>query len=75
MMFYSSEEFHDHLVRLGKRYGKVYSFTLFGTAFVVMNDHKVMKEAFSDSRLNDRGDNEILAKSFSPAGKFILQNF
>ena len=75
VMFYSDEELHEHLIRLGKRYGKIYSFTVFGLPFVVMNDHKVMKEAFSDLRLNDRGENEVLAKTFSPAGKITTYFF
>ena len=70
VIYYSDEQLHEHLIRLGKRYGKVFSFTLFGTPFVVMNDHQVMKEAFNDLRLNDRGENEMLTRTFSHTSKF-----
>ena len=69
VMYYSDEPLHEHITRLGKRYGKVFSFTVFGTPFVVVNDHQVMKEALNDLRLNDRGENEMFMRTFSPTSK------
>ena len=77
---YKGVPLYKYLVQLSKRYGKVYSFTALGTHFVVLNDNKSIREAFQDTRLNDRGDDELVDKFFSRSCKFhwhdiVQQNY
>ena len=67
---YKGVELHKYLIELGRRYGKMYSFTAFGIPVVVLNDMKLIREAFQRMTLNDRGDNELQAKLFSRTCKY-----
>ncbi|XP_072043283.1 cytochrome P450 2U1-like [Amphiura filiformis] len=59
-MFYKQEELHLLATRLGQKYGKIYSFDVFGLVFVVINDYSIMKEANNDPILSDKGHNNEL---------------
>ncbi|XP_072015657.1 cytochrome P450 2G1-like [Amphiura filiformis] len=52
-------------MELGNKYGQVFSFTALGMPIVVLNEYQAIREAFQDTKLNDRGENEIQAKIFS----------
>ena len=65
---YKGEDLHLLALRLGRKYGKLYSFDLFGYVFVVMNEFSVIKEGNSNPLLSDKGfSNEVENKLF---GKF-----
>ena len=68
---YKGVELQKYLIALGRRYGKMYSFTAFGIQVVVLNDMTLIREAFQRMTLNDRGDNELQAKLFSPTCKLF----
>ncbi|XP_072035943.1 cytochrome P450 2U1-like [Amphiura filiformis] len=57
---YKGEELHMILTRLGHKYGKIYSFNLFGLVVVVINDFSSMQEGLNDPALNNRGYNNFL---------------
>ncbi|XP_072035611.1 vitamin D 25-hydroxylase-like [Amphiura filiformis] len=59
-MFYKQEELHVFATRLEQKYGKIYSFDVFGLVFVVINDYSIMKEANNDPILSDKGHNNEL---------------
>ncbi|XP_072035945.1 cytochrome P450 2J4-like [Amphiura filiformis] len=61
-MFYKQEEMHLLATRLGQKYGKIYSFDLFGLVFVVINDFSIMKEGNNNPLLSDKGHNNELEK-------------
>ena len=69
---YKGVPLYKYLVELSKRYGSVYSFTAMGIPFVILNDNASIREAFQDTKLNDRGDNEMQAKLFSRSCKYNL---
>ncbi|XP_072018591.1 cytochrome P450 2U1-like [Amphiura filiformis] len=57
---YKGEELHKIATRLGFKYGKIYSFDLFGLVVVVINDFSIMQEGFNDPALNNKGYNNAL---------------
>ncbi|XP_072035375.1 cytochrome P450 2U1-like [Amphiura filiformis] len=57
---YKGEELHMILTRLGHKYGKIYSFNLFGLVVVVINDFFIMQEGLNDPALNNKGYNNFL---------------
>ncbi|XP_072047972.1 cytochrome P450 2U1-like [Amphiura filiformis] len=57
---YKGEELHTILTRLGNKYGKIYSFNLFGLVVVVINDFSIMQEGLNDPALNNKGYNNFL---------------
>ncbi|XP_072016410.1 cytochrome P450 2G1-like [Amphiura filiformis] len=61
---YKGEPFYKFLVKLGNKHGQVYSFTALGIPIVVLNEYKAIREAFQDTKLNDRGENEMQVKAF-----------
>ena len=67
---YKGVPLYKYLVKLSQRYGSVYSFTVFGIPFVVLNDNTAIREAFQNIKLQDRGDNEMQAKLFSRSCKY-----
>ncbi|XP_072016399.1 cytochrome P450 2G1-like [Amphiura filiformis] len=62
---YKGERLNKFLMKLGNKYGQVYSFTVFGMPIVVLNEYQAIREAYQDTKLNDRGENELQAKMFS----------
>ncbi|XP_072014923.1 cytochrome P450 2A10-like [Amphiura filiformis] len=62
---YKGERLNKFLMKLGNKYGQVYSFTVFGMPIVVLNEYQAIREAYQDAKLNDRGVNELQAKMFS----------
>ena len=67
---YKGVPLYKYLVKLSQRYGSVYSFTALGIPFVILNDITSIRKAFQDTKLNDRGDNEMQAKVFSRSCKY-----
>ena len=67
---YKGVPLYKYLVKLSHRYGSVYSFTALGIPFVILNDIASIRKAFHDTRLNDRGDNEMQTKIFSRSCKY-----
>ena len=67
---YKGEEIHQHLVKLSNKFGKVFSFTIFGIPFVVLSDLKLIREAFQRVTLNDRGANKVQIRLFSRICKY-----
>ncbi|XP_072019396.1 cytochrome P450 2U1-like isoform X1 [Amphiura filiformis] len=57
---YKGEELHMIVTRLGHKYGKIYSFDLFGLVVVVINDFSIMQEGLNDPALNNKGYNNVL---------------
>ncbi|XP_072019395.1 cytochrome P450 2U1-like [Amphiura filiformis] len=57
---YKGEELHMIVKRLGQKYGKIYSFDLFGLIFVAINDFSIMQEGLNDPALNNKGYNNAL---------------
>ncbi|XP_072019393.1 cytochrome P450 2J5-like [Amphiura filiformis] len=57
---YKGEELHMIVTRLGHKYGKIYSFDLFGLVVVVINDFSIMQEGLNDPALNNKGYNNTL---------------
>ncbi|XP_072014943.1 cytochrome P450 2B5-like [Amphiura filiformis] len=48
------EPLYKFLMKLGSKYGQVFSFTAFGTPVVVLNQYQAIREAFQDAKLSDR---------------------
>ncbi len=70
---HKGEPLYKFFMKLGVKYGSVYSFIALGRPVVVLNDHEAIREAFQDSKINDRGDNgEIQEKMFGRTSKWIL---
>ncbi|XP_072019394.1 cytochrome P450 2U1-like [Amphiura filiformis] len=57
---YKGEELHMIVTRLGHKYGKIYSFNLFGLVVVVINDFSIMQEGLNDPALSNKGYNNAL---------------
>ncbi|XP_072035941.1 cytochrome P450 2U1-like [Amphiura filiformis] len=57
---YKGEELHMILTRLGHKYGKIYSFNLFGLVVVVINDFSILQEGLNNPALNNKGYNNFL---------------
>ena len=57
---YKGEEMHLLATRLAEKYGKIYSFDLFGLVFVVMNDFATVREGNNDRALQNKGYNNEL---------------
>ncbi|XP_072037042.1 cytochrome P450 2J4-like [Amphiura filiformis] len=85
-MFYKREELHMLATRLGQKYGKIFSFDLFGLVFVVINDFDMIKEASNNPLNSNKGfNNEFEYKVFGSTvhsykhmteyRKFALQTF
>ena len=69
---YKGEPFYKFFMKLSLKYGSVYSFTALGRLVVVLNDHEAIREAFQDTKLNDRGlHGKLVAKMFSKTRKLI----
>ncbi|XP_072045903.1 cytochrome P450 2J6-like [Amphiura filiformis] len=62
---YKGEPLYKFLTKLGNKHGQVFSFTALGMHVVVLNEYQAIREAFQDTKLNDRGENEMQAKIFS----------
>ncbi|XP_072014919.1 cytochrome P450 2A10-like [Amphiura filiformis] len=62
---YKGEPLYKFLMGLSNKYGQVFSFTALGIPIVVLNEFKAIRDAFQDTKLNDRGENEMQAKVFS----------
>ncbi|XP_072014748.1 cytochrome P450 2G1-like [Amphiura filiformis] len=62
---YKGEPLYKLLTKLGNKYGHVFSFTALGMPVVVLNEYQAIREAFQDSKLSDRGENETQAKIVS----------
>ncbi|XP_072014961.1 cytochrome P450 2G1-like [Amphiura filiformis] len=62
---YKGEPLHKFLVKLGNKYGQVFSFTALGMPVVVLNENQAIREAYQDTKLSDRGENKMQAKVFS----------
>ncbi|XP_072015656.1 cytochrome P450 2A10-like [Amphiura filiformis] len=60
---YKGESLYKFLVKLGNKYGQVFSFTALGIPVVVLNDYKAIREAFQDTKLSDRGSAEMIIKA------------
>ena len=54
-----------HLIatRLAEKYGKIYSFDLFGLVFVVMNDFATVREGNNDRALQNKGYNNAIEEA------------
>ncbi|XP_072018492.1 cytochrome P450 2U1-like [Amphiura filiformis] len=57
---YKGEELHMIVTRLGHKYGKIYSFDLFGLVVVIINDFSIMQQGFNDPALSNKGYNNAL---------------
>ncbi len=64
-VLYKGEPLYKFLMKLGQKYGNIFSFTALGIPVIVLNDYQAIREAFQDTKLSDRGDNEMQAKVFS----------
>ncbi|XP_072014928.1 cytochrome P450 2B4-like [Amphiura filiformis] len=62
---YKGEPLYKFLVKLGNKYGQVFSFKALGMPIVVLNENQAIREAFQDMKLSDRGENKMQAKVFS----------
>ncbi len=72
---HKGEPLYKFYTRLGLKYGSVFSYTALGRQIVVFNDYKAIREAFQDTKLNDRGDHgELIAKMFSKTCKLRVHN-
>ncbi|XP_072015541.1 cytochrome P450 2A10-like isoform X1 [Amphiura filiformis] len=60
---YKGESLYKFLVKLGNKYGQVFSFTVLGIPVVVLNDYKAIREAFQDTKLSDRGGSDMIIKA------------
>ncbi len=60
---YKGEEMHLLATRLAEKYGKIYSFDLFGLVFVVLNDFATVREGNYDRALQNKGYNNTLAEA------------
>ncbi|XP_072015531.1 cytochrome P450 2A10-like isoform X2 [Amphiura filiformis] len=61
---YKGEPLYKFLMGLGNKYGQVISFTALGMPVVVLNEYQAIREAFQDTKLSDRGENEMQVKAF-----------
>ncbi|XP_072014922.1 cytochrome P450 2G1-like [Amphiura filiformis] len=61
---YKGEPLYTFLMKLGNKHGQVFSFTALGMHVVVLNEYQAIREAFQDTKLSDRGENETQAKTF-----------
>ncbi|XP_072014960.1 cytochrome P450 2B5-like [Amphiura filiformis] len=68
---YKGEPLHKFFVKLGNRYGQVFSFTALGIPVVVLNENQAIREAYQDTKLSDRGENKMQAKVYSPTWRRI----
>ena len=66
---YRGETLPEYFSELAKRYGKCFSFRAFGIPVVVLNDVKLIREAFQTATLNDRVENENIVKVMSRTSK------
>ncbi|XP_072014927.1 cytochrome P450 2C23-like [Amphiura filiformis] len=57
---YKGEPLYKYLMMLGNKYGQVFSFTVLGKPVVVLNDYQAIREAFQNTKLNDRGNNDVV---------------
>ncbi|XP_072015479.1 cytochrome P450 2G1-like [Amphiura filiformis] len=62
---YKGEPLYKFLLKLGNKHGQVFSFTALGMPIVVLNEYQAIREALKDTKLSDRGENEMQAKIFS----------
>lgn len=56
---YVREDFHLRLTKLGKKYGPIYQIFLGSKRVVVINDAKIIKEAFRQPVFSGRPDTEL----------------
>ncbi|XP_072015539.1 cytochrome P450 2A10-like [Amphiura filiformis] len=63
---YKGEPLYKFLMHLGNKHGQVFSFTALGIPIIVLNEYQAIREAFQNTKLSDRGKNEMQAKVFSP---------
>ena len=73
---YKGEDLHLLALRLGRKYGNLYSFDLFGYVFVVMNEFSVIKEGSNNPLLRDKGhNNDVEKKLFGKHRKCINNSY
>ncbi|XP_072033785.1 cytochrome P450 2U1-like [Amphiura filiformis] len=76
---------HVLLARLSKTYGKIYILQVFGNYMIIISDQKLLKEALSNPKINDRSRNQVTKKifgtnsmsyeTFQPYRRFAMSTF
>ena len=73
---YKKVEIHHLATRLGRKYGDICSFDIFGHVVVVIKDFATIREAFNNPALSDKGfNNEFEEKMFGRHCEYWLNLF